>query len=145
MLNINLTLVIQLVIFLTMAVLLNLLLFKPVLRVLDRREKVLRESNALREEFTRLAQEKTRIHDEKILASRQEAMALRVKMRSEGTASLRAMVQKARDQHLAELEKARRAVAADADQARGGMRPLVENLARELSSSLAGRPLGGKG
>jgi F-type H+-transporting ATPase subunit b len=144
LLNINLTLAIQLVTFLVLAVLLNLLLFKPVLRVLDRREKVLRDSRSLREEFTRLAEEKTKVHDERILVSRQEALALRGEARSQASGALRGMVQQARDQHLSELERARKTIAAGAEQARGGMRPLVESLAREFSSALAGRALGGK-
>jgi len=138
------TLGIQLFLFLALVVLLNFLLFQPILRVLDRRDKVLREQNALREEFTRLAEEKAKSYEDRIHSSHQEAMSLRGEARSKAAAALRALVQKARDENLAELEKTRKGLAAGADSARAGMKAQVEGLARELSASLLGRAAGGR-
>jgi len=139
-----LTLGIQLVIFLGLVVLLNFLLFQPILRVLDRRAKVLRDQNALREEFTRLAEEKTKAHDDRILDSHREAAGLRAEARSQGSSALRAMVQRSRDENLAEVDLARKGLAAGAQQARAGMRAQVEGLAGDLAASLIGRKAGGR-
>ena len=47
MIAVNFTLLIQLANFLILLVILNFLLFKPVLRILDERERVVRESTDL--------------------------------------------------------------------------------------------------
>lgn len=145
MINVSpITLGIQLFIFLALVVLLNFFLFQPILRVLERREKVLREQNALKEQFTRLAEEKAKAYEDRIHASRLEAMAVRGEARSKGAAALRAMVQKSRDENLAEVDKARKSLAAGADQARAAMKSQVESLAGELSRSLLGARAGGR-
>jgi F-type H+-transporting ATPase subunit b len=144
LITVNLTMVIQLVTFLALIVLLNHLLFQPVLRVIDRRDKVLRDNHARRDQFTRLAEEKARAYDEKILSSRQEAVGLRNEARAQAAAALRGMVQKTREENLARLEGARRELAVGAEQARAGMKAQVEGLAAELSASLLGRPAVGK-
>ncbi len=137
--GINDTLFVVIPVFLFLLVVLDILLFQPILAILDRRDKLLADSRDLRDQYGRLAEEKVRSYQEKLLHAKQEAAALRNEARSKAQAELRQKVQQAKDASLAEVEKARAALAADMEKARAGLRSQAEGLGRELAGSFLGR------
>ena len=64
MININYTLLIQLANFLILMVILNFLLFRPILRVLDERERLVKESTEIKERLKELLPRKAGIEYE---------------------------------------------------------------------------------
>jgi F0F1-type ATP synthase membrane subunit b/b' len=56
-------------------VILNFLLFRPVLRILDERERVVRESAELKENLGKLTGQSMEEYERKLLSAKQEAQA----------------------------------------------------------------------
>ncbi len=141
MININFTLVVQLVNFLILLVILNVLLFKPILRVLDERERLVRESAKVKEEFNALADEGICRYEKQVLEAKQEAMNIRVSLRSQVMAEFRKKVIDTKETGLRELEKARRAISTEAEESREDLMKEAEKLGARIASKLAGRKL----
>ena len=111
MISVNFTLLVQLANFLILLVILNYLLFKPVLRVLDEREKLVNESAEAKERLGKLASENIEEYESRLLAAKQEAMSIRAAERTEANTGFRQKIQEARVVGTQELEKARQIAA----------------------------------
>jgi F-type H+-transporting ATPase subunit b len=144
LIEVNFTLLVQLANFLILLVILNSLLFKPVLKVLDERDKFVSESTELQERLGSLTEESDTEYETRILAAKQEAMGIRGEHRSEALAGFRDVVGQAKEAGLAELEKARGALAAEADKSRKELAGEAETLAAGIAEKLLGRSAGGK-
>ncbi len=141
MIAVNFTLLVQLVNFLILLVILNYLLFKPILRVLDERERVVRESTELKEKLGQLTEESLGEYESKLLGGKQEAMSIRASARSEATAGFRKVVMAARETGAQELEGARREIQAQAAQSREVLMADARALAGDIAARLVGRKL----
>ncbi len=144
MIDINFTLIVQLVNFLILLVILNFLLFKPVLRVLDERERLVNESKEMEVEIDKVAGESMAEYDSKILDAKQEAMSLRAAGRSEALARFREIVQGAKEVNIEELEKARESLAVQTADAREVLAEDAKMLGRDIATRLLGRAVGSK-
>lgn len=144
MISINFTLVVQLANFLILLVILNFLLFKPILRVLDERERLVAESRELKGELGKVTEENLAEYNSKLLSAKQEAMSLRVEARNEGLGELRGRIQEAKTENLRELEEARKTLEAQVAESRETLREDAGTLASEAASRLLGRAIGGK-
>lgn len=143
MINVNFTLLVQLANFLILLVVLNFLLFRPILKVLDDREKLVRESAELKERLGTLAQENIQEYESKLHTAKQESMAMRSGHRSEAMALFREAVQNTKIENVGELDKARAALAAEAESSRKVLKAEAEGLAGRIASKLMGRAVGG--
>ena len=141
LINLNFTLVIQLVNFLILLVVLNFLLFKPILRVIDEREKVLKESREIKEKFTVLADEGISRYERKLLEAKQEAMAVRSNLRNEVMTDFRKKVFQAKEKGLEEFEEARREISREAEKSRVTLKKQADDLGVLIASRLAGREM----
>lgn len=144
MIDVNFTLLVQLANFLILLVVLNKLLFKPVLKVLDEREKLVTESAELKERLGRLADESNQEYETRMLTAKQEAMSIRGEQRSEAMAGFRLVINEAKEAGMAELEKARAKLAAQVDESRKDLGDQAAGLAAGIAGKLMGRSLGGK-
>jgi len=144
LIDINFTLIVQLVNFLILLVILNFLLFKPVLRVLDERERLVNESKEMEVEIDKVAGESMAEYDSKILDAKQEAMSLRAAGRSEALARFREIVQGAKEVNIEELEKARESLAVQTADAREVLAEDAKMLGRDIATRLLGRAVGSK-
>lgn len=144
MIDVNFTLLIQLVNFLILLVVLNALLFKPVLRVLDEREKLVKESAELKERLGALADESNQEYEARILAAKQEAMGIRAEKRSQALAGFRGIIAGAREEGAVELDKARRKIGEQAERSRQELSAEAEKLASNIADKLVGRSLEGR-
>lgn len=141
MINLNFTLVIQLVNFLILLVVLNFLLFRPILRVLDERERVLNESREVKEKFTHLADEGISRYEKNLLKAKQEAMNIRATLRGEVMTDFKKQVHKAKETGLRELEEARKEISREAEKSRAALMEETDELAALIANRLAGRTL----
>ena len=144
MISINFTLVVQLVNFLILLVLLNYLLFRPILKVLDDREKLVKDSSELKERLGALAEENMSEYESKLHSAKQESMAIRAGGRSESLVQFRQIVQETKSENVQELEKARGVLKEEAERSRKVLQSESENLAVQIASKLVGRSVGGK-
>jgi F-type H+-transporting ATPase subunit b len=141
LISVNFTLLVQLANFLILLVILNYLLFKPILRVLDERERLVTESAEMKEKFGQLASQSIGEYESRLLAAKQEAMGIRAAERTEAMAGFRQAVQEARVVGTQDLEKARQEVASEAGKSRETLLVDAHTLADSIAVKLVGRKL----
>ena len=141
MITINFTLLVQLANFLILLVVLNFLLFKPILRVLDERERLVKESTEIKERLTALADEGVASYEKQLMDAKQQAMGVRTNARSEVMDEFRKQVLKAKESSLQELDDAREKITAEAEGTRRILMDEAETLAGEIAGKLMGRSL----
>lgn len=141
MIAVNFTLLVQLANFLILLVILNVLLFKPVLRILDERERVVRESKDLKENLGKLTEESLAEYEAKMLSAKQEAMGIRAAGRHEAMDGFRKTVRDAHSAGAEELEAARQKIASQAKSTRETLMEDAKGLAADIAANLMGRKL----
>lgn len=141
MISVNFTLLVQLANFLILLVILNFLLFKPVLRILDERERVVRESAELKENLGKLTDQSIEEYESKLFVAKQEAMGIRAAERNEAMIGFRKTVQEAKQGNIAEVEAARTKIAAQAESCRKTLQTDAKTLADDIATNLVGRKL----
>ena len=140
LLTVDWTVGVQLVIFVVALWLLNKLVFRPLLRVRDRREELTAGTLKEAEEMTRRAEETIAEYEAKIAEARAAATETRNEIRQRGQAEADGILAEAREQAQAELEKRRGALEGEISKIRAGVRSEAESLA----ASIADRVLGGE-
>ncbi len=141
MIAVNFTLLVQLANFLILLVILNYLLFKPILRVLDEREKLVNESAETKERLGRLTSESIEEYESKLLSAKQEAMGIRAAERTSAMAGFRQTIQEGRVVGIQDLEKARQEIASEAERSRKKLMADAQTLAADIAARLVGRKL----
>ncbi|MGD8352910.1 MAG: ATP synthase F0 subunit B [Pseudomonadota bacterium] len=139
MIQVNFTLLVQLANFLILLVILNYLLFKPVLKILDERERVIRESAEIKENLGELTAKNIEEYESKLLAGKQEAMAIRASERTEAMAGFRKTIQDAKLAGAQDLDAARKEIEAQAEDSRDALMSEAKALAADIAANLMGR------
>jgi F-type H+-transporting ATPase subunit b len=137
--EINWTMWVQLVNFFLLLGVLHVLLYRPLLRVLDRRKEALEGSrNRVTELDAQISEKMTayqvRLHEAKLRGS-QEKTVLRQQAAREEAQLLAGAHQQASER----LQAMKTAVATDAEAARQGLRRETEALAGQIASKILGR------
>jgi F-type H+-transporting ATPase subunit b len=139
MVDINSSLLIQIVNFLVLMAALHFILFKPIIAIMRERQQAISGS------FTdaKTAQEKTQALLEQYNASladaKQKAAAAYSALYQQGLDSQRDLISAEREKATARLDQARAEVAAAAAAARTELKKETEALAREISAKMLGR------
>ncbi|NOY86706.1 MAG: ATP synthase F0 subunit B [Deltaproteobacteria bacterium] len=144
MVSINFTLFVQLANFLILLVVLNFLLFKPILRVLDEREKLVKDAAEIKERLSGLADENIARYESQLLSAKQESMSIRTASRSEALGEFRKILQDTKEENAKELDIARKTLAAQAEESRTVLKTEAENLADKVAAKLLGHNMGGR-
>jgi F-type H+-transporting ATPase subunit b len=132
---------VQLANFLILLVILNFLLFKPVLRILDEREALVNESAELKKRLGGLADENIQEYESRLYSAKQEAMGIRATLRNESMTEYRKVLQAARDESAVELEATRQKITDQAEVSRKALQGEVNSLAQGIFAKLVGREL----
>jgi F-type H+-transporting ATPase subunit b len=122
-------------------VILNFLLFKPVLRILDEREALVNESAELKSRLGGLADENIDEYESKLYSAKQEAMGIRATLRNEAMTEYRKTLQAARDESAVELEATRKKITDQAEVSRKALQGEANSLAQGIFAKLVGREL----
>jgi F-type H+-transporting ATPase subunit b len=132
---------VQLANFLILLVILNFLLFKPILRILDEREALVNESAELKSRLGGLADENIDEYESKLYSAKQEAMGIRATLRNESLTEYRRVLQAARDESAVELEATRQKITDQAEVSRKALQGEANSLAQRIFAKLVGREL----
>lgn len=136
--SLDYTLLIQMVNFIVLVVLLNALIFKPILKVFDERkakvEGVMDEARRLSEEAERLMEE----YERKISEARQQALQLVNEGRIQAMEDQKEALAKVREEAEAQLKQLKERI----DKEKGEASRVLERFAQVLSISIAERLLG---
>ncbi|PKK91340.1 MAG: ATP synthase F0 subunit B [Candidatus Wallbacteria bacterium HGW-Wallbacteria-1] len=139
MININFTMVMQVVNFAILMFLMVKILYKPLLQVLDERSRVVRESleaARAKDEAAAKVLEDYRAQIEELRSQMSEHLS---KARREAEEEKHKMIESAQLEARGILEKTNREIAMKIEEAQAGLRAEIANLAVEVAGKVVGR------
>ncbi len=138
-LSVDKTVVIQMVIFLASIFILNSLLFKPLLGLVDKREQLttgtIEEAKKLEEKVGQIIEE----YNSKLNEARARALEERNETRRQAQVLHEEMIKKAREEAQALLEEAKHKLELETREIKGKIRSDVETIARDMASRILGK------
>ena len=135
----DLTILVQFVIFLVLMAVLTKFVFRPFLEIQKERDANI---DGARQKATVLdteAGDKFEAYDEKMAKARKESAAVRAEMRKEGEAKAGKILAEARTESEAEIESARAKIEKTAEAARDDLKARADELAGNIAAKLLGR------
>ncbi|MBG0777588.1 MAG: ATP synthase F0 subunit B [Desulfovibrionaceae bacterium] len=138
MIDVDITLLIQLVNFLITLVVLNFLLVRPVREILRKRADRMAAMATDAEQFAASAEQKVKNYETALLEARQSAAAARDAMKAEGQAEEKRLLGEAGSDAAATLQKARDEVAGQVKAAMDELKGQVEALAAKAAAKVLG-------
>ena len=141
LLKVDETLIIQIVIFIATIFILNSLLFKPLLQLVERREELTTGRIKEAKELERKVEQIIKEYKEKLDEVRAKAMEERNEIRRQAQAAAEEMIAKAHSETQALLEEAKAKLELEAREIRAKIKPEIEILARNMASQVLGREL----
>ncbi|MBW2600118.1 MAG: ATP synthase F0 subunit B [Deltaproteobacteria bacterium] len=139
MVELNYTVWIQMANFLLLIFILNFLLYKPVLKIIERRNKKIEESNEEVMSLDETIERKIAEYEEKIRQARAAAVAQRDEIEEEGTEQGKVITGKVRDEISKKMEAFKADMQKEVDEAMGVLRDQTRTIAGEISEKVLGR------
>jgi len=139
LIDLDLTVVIQFVLFLVLFLIANALLFKPYLALRERRRAGIEGARAEADRMTAQADAKLADYEKQLAVARDRANAEGRKVRAEAAQHEREVTDKARSEAQKAIDEASAKMRADTAAARGQLMPQDETLARSMAAKLLGR------
>jgi F-type H+-transporting ATPase subunit b len=130
---------IQVINFLFLIFVLNLLLFRPIRRILrERRDKIKGMESAI-DNDDRSVQEKNAAFEKAIRDARAKGLKEKETLVKQAEEEERRQIESINSKGLAEMEEIRRQIGADAERARQALQPQVAAFAKEITQKILGR------
>ena len=130
---------IQIVNFIFLIIVLNLLLFRPIRKILqERREKIKGMESAI-DRAGKTVEEKNAAFDKAIRDARAKGLKEKETLLKQAEEEERRQIEAINTKALAELEEIRRKVRSDAEKAREALQPQVGSFAKEITQKILGR------
>ncbi|MDO9515858.1 MAG: ATP synthase F0 subunit B [Syntrophales bacterium] len=139
MVDVNSTVWIQMANFLALILILNFLLFRPVLKIIEKRNKKLEESQEEIASLDETIERKMAQYEERIRQARAEASVQRDAIKEEGTEQSKVIIGKVRDDLSKKLEDFKAQLQKETDAARDSLREQTRMIAAEISEKVLGR------
>lgn len=139
LIDIDLTAVVQFVLFLILMLVSNKLLFQPYLALRERRKAGIEGARAEAEAMTATADAKLADYEKQLAIARNRANEEGRKIRAEAAAHERDVTDKARTTSQAATEQAGAKMRADTEAARAQLLPQADAIAARIASKLLGR------
>jgi F-type H+-transporting ATPase subunit b len=139
--DINLTLFVQMANFLVLIVILNYLLYKPILAVLDRRKMRLDESEGEIKRLNETVEKKAAEYEEKLRLAKQDALDKKGEILKEAADSAKAIIDERRSKIPAMLAEFQGKVGQEVDAARRILTDQSRKISAEIAEKVLGRSL----
>jgi F-type H+-transporting ATPase subunit b len=139
MIDLNYTMLIQMINFLVLIFILNLLLYKPITKIIDERIKKIEDSKSEVDSLDEKAELKIADYEEKMRQARQEAMSQRNEVRDEGEEAGKTIIEGARGEISTMIEGFKVTLASEREAARNVLRDQAKKIAVEISEKVLGR------
>lgn len=136
MIDIDITIVIQLVIFLFTLTVLNFLLFKPIREIIKKREAHLSGMLSEAEQFNDSAEGKLKNYEAQLAEARAAGVAERNALKGAAQAEEKAILQDALAETAAELKAVREQVAKDTEAAMSTLKGQVDAMAAKAAAKV---------
>lgn len=141
MISIDYTLWIQMANFVILMFILNLLLYKPILGIIDKRKKKLQDTE---EEIKRLNQsvdERMAAYEEKLRLAKMQALEKKQEIMKEGAEQAKSFIEAAKGEIPAMMEKFHAEMKREVDEARRILSDQSKKISVEIAEKLLGRSL----
>jgi len=139
MIEINTTFWIQLVNFVIMMVMLNFLLYKPVLNVIEKRKQHLENLDDEVSALEKSVEEKVAAYDEKLREARQEAMSQKNEIQRGASEEGKGIIDQARGEISQIMEDFKKKADKEMSDARKILKAQAEKISVEISEKVLGR------
>lgn len=139
MIELNGTILIQLVNFFIMILFLNRFLFRPVMEVVEKRNGVLRSLNSDNAKFKENADRAMREYDSKMSDMKKETADILLAARRRANKEQEEIVSSARDKLRSQMETAREEIKRRSDIALEEIRSDVKGISRDIAEKIIGR------
>ena len=141
LIDVDLTVIVQLVLFLVLFVIANKLLFQPYLQLRERRRAGIEGARAEAERMTAEADAKLAGYEKQLSVARDRANDEGRKIRLQAASDERDLTDKARKTAQQSIETAQATMRRETDAARAELMPQAEAIARKISAKLLGREI----
>lgn len=141
MIEINQSLIIQLVTFLIFLWIINYLVFKPVVRVLNERRQRIEGTAEKAQLMEAEIQSKLEEYDARIQEAKAQAAHEKEKVRRYGEGLAKEIVEKARTELARDIPIIRRQIAGETERTRHELERLAEQMARDIAGRVLGRDI----
>jgi F-type H+-transporting ATPase subunit b len=139
--DINLTLFVQMANFLVLIVILNYLLYKPILAILDKRKMRLDESEGEIKRLNATVEQKAAEYEEKLRVAKQDALGKKNEILKEAADSAKAIIDERRSKIPAMLAEFQGKVGQEVDAARRILKDQSQKISAEIAEKVLGRSL----
>ena len=139
MVELNYTVWIQMVNFILLILMLNFLLYKPVLKIIEKRNKKLEMSDEEVKSLNETIERNMAEYEGKVCQAKAEAVVQRDGIEEEGTEQGKAIIGKVRDEISEKLGDFKTRLQNETDKARGVLQDQTRTIATEISEKVLGR------
>jgi F-type H+-transporting ATPase subunit b len=141
LLDINYTLFIQIINFLFLVIILNWLLVKPVMKMIDERRNRVEGNEGEAERLVKEADENISEYESKLAEARMTASKEKEKIRMEGVQLEAEILRTARDETRKMVENLKMRIGEESKQASQNMKKEIDSLSLEMVERILGRKL----
>ncbi len=141
MIQINITLLIQIINFLILLFLLNAILYKPVMAKIRERESRIREDRSKASDLEGQVQAQEERHQQEMTAARQQGAQEKSLLLAESKKKEAAVLEKARHEAAVILDEMKASIRAESEQARKTLAAEMTPLAQSIFQKILGRPV----
>lgn len=135
------TLIVQMVIFLATVVILNRLLYKPILSIIDRRKKQLEESENEIKLFNESVDKRAAEYEEKLKQAKLKASEQKKEIIQEGVNQAKSIVDAVRNEIPAIAREFQQKMDKEIEKAKGVLDGRYKDLSLEIARKILGRPV----
>jgi F-type H+-transporting ATPase subunit b len=139
MISIDQTLFIQVVNFLVLIFVLNILLYKPILGIIDRRNRRIAESDEKVKELNESVEQKMAEYEEKLRQAKLEAMEQKNKIEQEGSEEGERLIEGAKSEISQMVEVFHVKMGKEIDEVRGILKGQSQKISGEIADKVLGR------
>jgi F-type H+-transporting ATPase subunit b len=141
MINVNITLLVQMINFLVLLWLLNIVLFRPIRGIIKERNQIIEGFTSDIASLSTRAQEATDEFEQKILEARKAGMARVQGMKDEALESEEQLLEATHTEAQGKLDEYRKKVESDIQEARAQLRQQVEAFSIAVTEKILGRSI----
>ena len=141
MINPDITLFIQMINFLILLFVLNLILFRPIRNILKERNQIMQTFNSDITSLTDEAQDSMERFEQKILEAKKEGMSRVQDMKGEGEEAEADLIAATNEEVQAKIQEARQKVASDIQEARNQLQAQVQAFSVAVTEKVLGRSI----
>ncbi len=141
MIDLNLTLIIQLAVVLSLMVILSQIAFKPFLSLLQARKERIEGAEKRARELQQQAEKLIERYREAISAAQAQGATIREEIRQESLAKEMEILQQAMEEANQVIKEMKMKIAEETGLARRDLRLQAQNLSREITARILGRDL----